>query len=70
MSIPVRAKDRGFYADNLREKDAEFLVKTEKELGKWMERLDGKPHPKDPKPAEDKKEPEKKVDETKPDPKK
>lgn len=41
--IRVRAVKRGFYDHNLRDpgtKTEEFTIRSEKELGSWMERID------------------------------
>ena len=47
-SIKVRAIEKGFFDDSLRELDAEFDIPGDlddagnvKALGKWMERIDG-----------------------------
>lgn len=46
MSIPVRAISKGFYDGDRKRPGDTFTVPDEKMLGIWMERLDGKPHPK------------------------
>jgi len=43
MSIPVKAKQLGFYGAKLRAEDEEFQIENESELGRWMQRLDGGP---------------------------
>lgn len=51
MAIRVRAKARGFYDKNLREVGSVFSVRSEAELGTWMERLeDAAPAPEKPMP--------------------
>lgn len=44
-TIPVRAIREGFIYEELRNPGDTFEVKTEKELGSWMERLDGGENP-------------------------
>ena len=41
MGIKVRAKARGYYGLQIREKGDEFLVEDEESIGKWMERVTG-----------------------------
>lgn len=46
MGIPVRATERGYYKDKIREESDEFIVDSEDELSAiWMERKDGKKMP-------------------------
>lgn len=51
MAIKVRAKALGLYKGVRKREGVEFLVQSESEIARWMERLDGKPHPKDVKPS-------------------
>lgn len=46
MGIKVKATIMGIYGGIRRREGAEFTVRDESELARWMERLDGKPHPK------------------------
>lgn len=47
MAIQVKAKMLGLYKGVRKREGAEFSVADESELARWMERLDGKPNPKD-----------------------
>lgn len=53
MSIQVKAKRTGFYQGHRKRKGARFSIRTEDELGTWMEKVEtpkaepkGKPGPK------------------------
>lgn len=46
MAIKVRAKTLGLYKGVRQREGREFTVQHESEIARWMERLDGKPHPK------------------------
>jgi len=41
MGIPVIATERGFY-DQLREPDEPFEIRSEKDMGSWMQRVNKK----------------------------
>lgn len=36
-TIPVRAVQRGYYDEHIKEPGAEFMIRTKEELGSWME---------------------------------
>jgi hypothetical protein len=40
MSIKVKATERGYFKDSIREEDEVFFVETEAQIGSWMEVLD------------------------------
>jgi hypothetical protein len=42
MGIRVRATKKGLYGRVIRQEGDEFTIRDESQLGRWMERLDGK----------------------------